>query len=68
MAASMKCGGGHWNKAGSKLFRAITIARAAQLACVKNNLGREHLLLAGLPAHSALPPDADIGRSIHLEA
>jgi hypothetical protein len=38
------------------------------LACVKNNLGREHLLLAGLPAHSALPPDADIGRSIHLEA
>jgi len=40
MAASMKCGGGHWNKARLKLFRAITIARAAQLVCVKNNRGR----------------------------
>jgi hypothetical protein len=61
MAASMKCGGGHWNKARLKLFRAITIARAAQLVCVKNNRdGRKngahfrffHLMCAEfLPAH-----------------
>jgi hypothetical protein len=35
--ASGKCGSRHWNRAGSKLFHAITIARAAPLACVKNN-------------------------------